>query len=133
MHGHKIDAVMRHSSIVVVGNGYLRDHAIKAGARQVEMLPTSIDLPRYPSPTPERNEMFNIGWSGSLATTRYLHLAHDVLVEVCAHNQARAVLVEPFSRSALALLRLSWSGLKETWSAYGMLLGRAATLGVQGG
>ncbi len=32
------------------------------------------------------------------------------------------LLVEPFSRTALALLRGSWSGLKETWVAYGMLL-----------
>lgn len=31
------------------------------------------------------------------------------------------LLVEPLSRSALALLRCSWSGLKETWAAYGML------------
>lgn len=31
------------------------------------------------------------------------------------------LLVEPVSRSALALLRRSWSGLKETWAAYGML------------
>lgn len=31
------------------------------------------------------------------------------------------LLVEPWSRSALALLRLSWSGLKETWAAYGLL------------
>lgn len=31
------------------------------------------------------------------------------------------LFLEPFSRSALALLRQSWSGLKETWAAYGML------------
>ena len=31
------------------------------------------------------------------------------------------LLVEPLSRSALALLRRSWAGLKETWAAYGML------------
>ena len=31
------------------------------------------------------------------------------------------ILVEPWSRSALAVLRLSWSGLKETWAAYGLL------------
>jgi GT2 family glycosyltransferase len=30
-------------------------------------------------------------------------------------------LVEPLSRSALALLRRSWAGLNETWAAYGML------------
>lgn len=31
------------------------------------------------------------------------------------------LLIEPFSRSALAVARLSWSGIKETWIAYGML------------
>lgn len=31
------------------------------------------------------------------------------------------LLVEPISRSLLALLRRSWSGFKETWAAYGML------------
>lgn len=31
------------------------------------------------------------------------------------------LLVEPLSRSTLALLRRSWAGLKETWAAYGLL------------
>lgn len=31
------------------------------------------------------------------------------------------LLIEPWSRSVLVLLRLSWSGLKETWAAYGMV------------
>jgi hypothetical protein len=31
------------------------------------------------------------------------------------------LMIEPLSRSLAALLRGSWSGLKETWSAYGML------------
>jgi len=93
MLGNKIDAVMRHASTVVVGNEYLRDHAIKAGAQRVEILPTSIDLARYPSPTPARNEVFTIGWIGSPATTRYLHQIHEVLAITCAHDQARVVLV----------------------------------------
>lgn len=91
--GHKIDIVMRHASTVVVGNEYLREHAIKAGAHRVEMLPTSIDLARYPSPTPARNAVFTIGWIGSPATTRYLRRVQEALAEVCAHGQARVVLV----------------------------------------
>jgi GT2 family glycosyltransferase len=31
------------------------------------------------------------------------------------------LLIEPVSRSVLAITRLSWSGLRETWSAYAML------------
>ena len=91
--GGKIDTVMRRATTVVVGKEYLRDHAIKAGARRVEMLPTSIDLARYPSPAPARNEVFTIGWIGSPATTWYLHFVHEVMAEVCAHNRARVVLV----------------------------------------
>jgi hypothetical protein len=33
------------------------------------------------------------------------------------------LLVEPFSRSALAVARRSWSSFKETWQGYGMLWG----------
>jgi len=91
--GRKIDAVMRHATTVVVGNEYLRNHAIKAGAQRVEILPTSVDLARYTLPTPVRNETFTIGWIGSPPTTRYLHLIHAALANVCAHSQARVVLV----------------------------------------
>lgn len=93
MLGHKIDAVMRQASTVVVGNEYLRDHAIQAGARRVEVLPTSIDLARYVSPMPVHNALLTIGWIGSPSTTRYLHQVHEALAEVCAHNQARVVLI----------------------------------------
>lgn len=31
------------------------------------------------------------------------------------------LLIEPLSRTTLVLLRCSWTGLKETWAAYGML------------
>lgn len=34
---------------------------------------------------------------------------------------AATLFVEPLSRSVLALLRCSWSGLQEIWAAYGML------------
>lgn len=93
MLGHKIDDVMRHASIVVVGNDYLRERAIKAGAQRVEILPTSIDLSRYPSPKLGCNEIFTIGWIGSPSTTQYLHRVHEALAEVCLHGRARVVLV----------------------------------------
>lgn len=93
MLGQKIDAVMRHASTVVVGNEYLREHAIKVGAQRVEILPTSIDLARYPSPTSARNEIFTIGWIGSPATMRYLHLVHEALAEICVREHAKVVLV----------------------------------------
>src|SRR5262249_38671856 len=47
--GHKIDAVMRVAHTVVAGNDYLARRARQAGARHVEIVPTSIDLDRYSS------------------------------------------------------------------------------------
>lgn len=91
--GNKIDVFMRHASTVIVGNDYLRDRAIRAGAQRVVILPTSIDLARYPLPKPSSNELFTIGWIGSPTTTKYLRQIHDVLAKVCAHGRAKLVLV----------------------------------------
>jgi hypothetical protein len=44
--GKKIDKVMALASVVIVGNSYLAQRAIDAGARRVEILPTVIDLDR---------------------------------------------------------------------------------------
>lgn len=91
--GNKIDAFMRYAATVVVGNDYLRERAIKAGAQQVVILPTSIDLARYPLPEPGPNELFTIGWIGSPSTTKYLCQIHEALANACAQSKARVVLV----------------------------------------
>ena len=73
--GDKIDRVMRHASLVIAGNDYLAQRAQAAGAGQVQYLPTSIDLERYPltSRHPARHgESFTIGWIGSRSTATYI-------------------------------------------------------------
>ena len=74
--GRKIDAVMRHASLVVAGNQYLAERARNAGARRVEIVPTVIDLDRYATPVP-RSETADrplvVGWIGTPKTSRYLH------------------------------------------------------------
>ncbi len=74
MLGHKIDDLMRRASMVVVGNEYLRDHAIAAGAEQVEMLPTVVDAARYQPKYSTRHDAVTIGWIGSPSTRRYLQI-----------------------------------------------------------
>jgi glycosyltransferase involved in cell wall biosynthesis len=49
--GKKIDTVMKNASVVVAGNSYLADRAKKAGAKNIEIIPTVIDLARYPLST----------------------------------------------------------------------------------
>jgi glycosyltransferase involved in cell wall biosynthesis len=77
--GHKIDAVMKNAALVTAGNEYLADRARHAGAKNVEIIPTVIDLNRY-FVKPERNhDIFTIGWIGVPTTVKYLKLVEPAL------------------------------------------------------
>ena len=81
--GNKIAKVMRFSGTVVAGNQYLADYAARSGAKNIEIIPTVIDLERYPQKNndiqlpPFRvgerseskdNQKFVVGWIGTKTT-----------------------------------------------------------------
>jgi hypothetical protein len=73
--GGKHPALMRGASLVVAGNHYLATFAERAGARAVELLPTVIDLERYPlrpDAKPISRQIPLVGWIGQRVTGRYL-------------------------------------------------------------
>jgi len=74
--GHRLDHLMSHSALVVGGNSYLCHRARQAGARDVVLLPTVVDLERYPVSSLERassrQHPMRIVWIGSPSTARYL-------------------------------------------------------------
>src|SRR4051812_12178646 len=71
--GHKIDAVMRVAHTVVAGNDYLARRARQAGARNVEIVPTTIDLDRYSGlPEPPKDRVLTVGWIGIPLNAHYL-------------------------------------------------------------
>lgn len=88
----KIDAVMQHAELVVVGNDYLAERARGAGARRVEVLPTVVDLARYDA-RPRTSAPFAIGWIGTPVTQRYLTPAAQALADVCTDGRGRVLLV----------------------------------------
>jgi glycosyltransferase involved in cell wall biosynthesis len=90
--GKSIDAVMRHASIVVVGNDYLAGHARRAGAGRIEYLPSVVDINRY-SIREKAEEKFRIGWIGSPVTAPYLGLIRDALEQVTQKLDMSLVLV----------------------------------------
>lgn len=91
--GRKIDAVMRHASVVVAGNDYLAKRARQAGARRVELIPTVVDTQRYqPSQAPP-NETPVIGWIGTPKTSRYLEPLLPVFEALQAQMPVRVVAV----------------------------------------
>lgn len=77
-YGQRLDGLMAGAGLVVAGNGYLEKRARLAGARQVEIIPTVIDLERY-APIVSNdflpygpNSLPLIVWIGSPSTLAYL-------------------------------------------------------------
>jgi glycosyltransferase involved in cell wall biosynthesis len=87
--GRKIDGVMRDAAAVVVGNEYIRQRAIGAGAHCVKLLPTVVDLGRYQVKTAPPGPAFTVGWIGTPITARFLNVVAGALREVCSGGRGR--------------------------------------------
>jgi glycosyltransferase involved in cell wall biosynthesis len=81
--GDKIDAVMRRAAAVVAGNDFLAQRAQQAGARRIEVIPSAIDLVRYPEPPAAPDHGADrpavIGWIGIPLNAGYLTLIEPAL------------------------------------------------------
>lgn len=87
--GLKIDAVMRGSALVIAGNDYIAERARRAGACIVELLPSVVDLDRYPK-TPRPRPIdgpFTVGWIGSPSTQHFLALLEEPLTRLSAGGE----------------------------------------------
>lgn len=92
--GHKIDTVMKYAELVIAGNRYLSRRAqIDAGARDVLLLPTVIDLQRYHVGAKKEKAHFTIGWIGSPVTAVYLQPLLPLLRELHKRLGIRVLLV----------------------------------------
>ncbi len=81
--GSRIDTLMAGASAVTAGNGYLATRAEEAGAKRVEILPTVVDLERYPPKSfVAAPEPIRIVWIGSPSTARYLSIIARPLAEL---------------------------------------------------
>jgi glycosyltransferase involved in cell wall biosynthesis len=91
--GNKHLALMRNANLVVAGNDYLANFARAAGAPRVEVVPTVIDLARYPIP-PIRAalpapHLPTVGWIGQRSTAAFLRPLVPVFKQLAAQGQAR--------------------------------------------
>lgn len=88
VYGRRLDGLMARSRLVLVGNPYLAGRAKAAGARNIEPLPTVIDLQRYPAPDWGRSpcDVLRVVWIGSPSTAHYLNLLHVPLQQLAAQQ-----------------------------------------------
>ena len=81
--GRRLDGLMSNASLVIGGNSYLAQRARDAGSPWVKVLPTVIDLNRYPFPMPGQEDASNdvptVVWIGSPSTVRYLKILQSPL------------------------------------------------------
>ena len=89
----KHPALIHGAAQVVAGNDYLADFARQAGARQVEVVPTVIDLDRFPAAMPARTAQRAtpplVGWIGQRATASFLTPYKALFERLSASGRAR--------------------------------------------
>jgi glycosyltransferase involved in cell wall biosynthesis len=67
---------------------------MKAGASRVEILPTAVDVKKYPLVSPRKESpIFTIGWIGSPSTAKYLTAIVPALAKVCEGGRGKVVMI----------------------------------------
>ncbi|MBX7535482.1 glycosyltransferase family 4 protein [Qipengyuania sp. GH1] len=88
--GRKIDSSYATASLVTAGNSYLAERARAAGAPNVEIVPTVVDLDRYPQA--KKTDGIDppvIGWIGTPNTwAEYIEPKLDLLQAIARENGA---------------------------------------------
>jgi len=91
--GRKIDGLMARAAVVCAGNEYLADRARRAGAGEIALIPSAVDLNRYTVGEIHRRKRPIVGWIGTPVTQGYLKLIAPALRDAVEQFNARIVLV----------------------------------------
>lgn len=117
--GRKIDRGMAAAGVVTCGSPYIAERAARAGARQVVMLPTAVDVARYPDAMPERSATkrneFVVGWIGTPSNTRYLAALEAPLRRLAEEIELRILVIggRPGVLQGLPVEYRAWSEASE--------------------
>ena len=88
---NKHPALIRGATLVMAGNSYLADYARQAGGKHVEIIPSVIDINRYPHPAPKPDSSVPpcVGWIGQRATASFLQPHQPMFERLSASGLAR--------------------------------------------
>jgi len=108
-------ALMQNAAVVTVGNPYIAEYANKY-SRYVEMLPTVIDMTKYPFSF-EPKDTYTVGWIGTPNTAKYLYQIKEVLKKFFRVHTGRLLLIganKDFRMEGVPCEIFSWSEKEET-------------------
>jgi glycosyltransferase involved in cell wall biosynthesis len=108
---NKIPRMMQRAELVVAGNRHVAEYAREAGAKAVEVIPSSVDTTRF-APRPDGgNDVTVVGWIGNPGTSAYLDLVADALNEASTQVPFRflAIGAREVPRIGLGTAVVPWS------------------------
>ncbi|SMY38165.1 MULTISPECIES: glycosyltransferase family 4 protein [Photobacterium] len=90
----KIDKVMKYAKVVIVGNNYIYQHAELAGAKNIELIPTVVDISRYPRLHKKLPcGQVTIGWIGSPYTQKYILQIKSNIIDLLKNKKYKMVMI----------------------------------------
>ena len=109
--GRKIDMSYAKASLVTAGNSYLAKRAMAAGAPNVAIVPTVVDLDRYPvAKKAKGSDRPVIGWIGTPSTwSDYIEPKLDLLQTSARENGATVRGIGAPATSAENVETIAWS------------------------
>jgi glycosyltransferase involved in cell wall biosynthesis len=113
--GRRLDHLMTHARLVVGGNSYLAQRAHDAGTKWVEVLPTVIDLDRYPAttvtPRTSSKRIPRIVWIGTPSTAIYLQMLCSPLQILAKSHEflLRVIGARGIEMPGVQVEELAWS------------------------
>lgn len=123
----KHSALMRGAAMVMVGNPYLAEFAQRAGAKHMELVPTVIDLTRYPIDTSNRKDGLRlpcVGWIGQRSTASFLTPYAPIFERLSAEGLARFAAIGIEAQSlGLPMGSIPWSEQTEVASIASLDIG----------
>jgi len=91
--GTKLRPLLSGAAAITAGNAYLAAYAARAGARQVEVVPTVVDVSRYRAGETPVSREFRVGWIGSPSTAVLLALVREPLGRLAQDLPVRLVTI----------------------------------------
>lgn len=112
--GLKFEKLVAGAALTLAGNAHLAAWATANGARNVHLLPTSVDLLRYRS-SPAADGPFTIGWIGTPLTVRYLEHIAEPLRRICDGKAAQLRIIGDtnFRLEGVATINDAWDPATE--------------------
>ncbi len=120
--GNKHPSLIRGAALIIAGNDYLADFARQSGAKHVEIVPTVIDLERYPAhsqksvtETPMTTPC--VGWIGQRSTASFLTPYRQLFKSISSSRKARFIAVGIDAQSlGLPMESVQWTEKTEVAS-----------------